>query len=360
MIVHPQFRFNGRAYDGPALLNKAHKLVATKVPYEKAIGNFLVQWLNDDATLTTTTSGSTGTPKAIVIPKEKMVNSALATAAHFKLKAGQRALLCLPADYIAGKMMLVRAMVLGLELDAVAPNSQPLEQTVGHYHFAAMVPLQLMHSLNRLEKVGTLIVGGAPLPQDVKWPLAETPTKIYETYGMTETVTHVAVRQVFPVTSPGHPLEERPFLALPGVRFEQDGRACLVVQAPGLSAEKVVTNDVVNLLSDRSFFWLGRYDNVVNSGGVKLFPEQIEKVLQGHVAQPFFLVGVPDGTLGEKLVLFVKGEGDAPRLRSALETKTTLEKYQIPREVVFLNTFEETPNGKVDRKKTLASYLAGR
>ncbi len=194
--LHTEFRLNGNYYTTDELKEYAYTLIKEGEPYETSIGAFLLDWLDTQPTLTVQTSGSTGMPKQIVIKKQHMIHSAKATGGFFGLQAGNTALHCLPTDFIAGKMMLVRAMVLGLRITCVAPTSAPLLTDQNRYDFAAMVPLQLRNTLNYIECIDSLIVGGAPFSEDLKQLVSQKPTKIYETYGMTETVTHIAVKQV--------------------------------------------------------------------------------------------------------------------------------------------------------------------
>jgi o-succinylbenzoate---CoA ligase len=246
--VHPAFKLNGVALDKQALLKRAQDLCNGGAPFEKDMGAFLLQWLNDGPTIQVQTSGATGTPKTISLKKEHMVHSAKATGTFFNAMEGTTALHCLPTKYIAGKMMLVRAMVLGWEVQYVQPDSSPLVSASGNFDFCAMVPLQLSNSSEQLKRLKTVIVGGAPMGMVLEDKVKELPTKIYGTYGMTETITHVAVRPVTRSAAERHPFQRTTmvavnhpgpslFQALPNVAFSQDHRGCLVVSAPGVAAE---------------------------------------------------------------------------------------------------------------------------
>ena len=194
--VHECFKYNGVHYNFKNLQNLALDLVKTKASYNCDIGSFLKQWLDQSKTITLNTSGSTGVPKTITMQKQAMVNSAIATGVYFNLKPKQRALLCLPAHYIAGKMMLVRAIVLGLELDSIEPKSNLEIDINKQYQFTAMVPMQLEKNINKLNNIKTLIVGGAKVSSVLQSNLQTLKTAIFETYGMTETVSHIAVKQL--------------------------------------------------------------------------------------------------------------------------------------------------------------------
>lgn len=342
---------NGGSYSREELKEVAYSLVKEGEDFEIAIGDFLMDWLNDKPTVTVQTSGSTGKPKSIVLEKQHMVNSACATGDFFRLRPGDSALLCLPATYIAGKMMLVRAMVLGLGLDCVNPASDPLGEKPGHYDFVAMVPLQLKHSIGHLFRIKTLIVGGAPVGEELLGMLQENgaPTAIFETYGMTETITHIALKQIHPA-----PPREAVFRVLPQVTVRTDDRGCLVIDAPAVSRGPVVTNDRVQIVSDGEFKWMGRYDNVINSGGVKLFPEQIEAKLGKVLKSRFFVAGREDAELGQKLILIVEGDLDTDKLMENIKRLAPLDKFEVPKQIFCLPRFEETSSGKVQRKATLA------
>jgi len=346
-VIHPKFRLNGKSYTFATLKQFAFILIKGGRPFEKSMGNFLADWLNETSTLEVKTSGSTGVPKVILLKKQQMINSALATGQFFSLTAGKSALLCLSTDYIAGKMMLVRAMVLGLVLDYVEPSSFPLNGNNGNYDFAAMVPLQLENSLNNIEHVKTLIVGGAPMSKTLKEKVQDSSTAIFETYGMTETITHVAVRNVNSNTI------KKTFSALPNVKFSVDERDCLIVDAPDVSDIPVITNDIVRLISEFEFEWLGRYDNIINSGGIKLIPEEIEKKLAAQLTNRFFVAGLPDEKLGQKLVLIVEGNIDSYELEMSLVKNANLTAYEVPKNIYQLPKFVETATGKIHRRENL-------
>lgn len=348
--LHKRFKLNGISYTASVLKELGYDLVKEGSAFEKAIGNFLSDWLDETSTVEVKTSGSTGTPKSILLQKRQMVNSALATGEYFDLQEGNTTLLCLPADYIAGKMMLVRAMVLGLEMDYVEPSSNPLTGLSKTYNFAAMVPLQLEESLDEIEKIKTIIVGGAPISIKLKEKVQEKSTAIFETYGMTETITHVAVKRT-------NGLVERSrnhFNAIPNVTFSIDGRECLVISAPKVSDNPIITNDVIDLLSETEFEWLGRYDNVINSGGIKLFPEQIEAKLTSLLSNRFFVAGIPDEKLGQKLILVVEGGIVSEKLFQELKENASFESFEIPKSIYKLDKFVETDTGKIRRKENLA------
>ncbi|WP_299520880.1 AMP-binding protein [Winogradskyella sp.] len=353
--VHNRFKLNGLHYSHEDLKEVAYSLIKEGEAYEKVTGNFLIDWLNDKDYLYVNTSGSTGKPKLIKLKKQAMVNSAIATGDFFGLEPGNTALDCLPSHYIAGKMMLVRAMILGLEIDHVEPSAHPIFDYEKHYDFCAMIPLQLKHTINYTHNIKTIIVGGSKITQ----PLLErvknnSSSRFYETYGMTETVTHVAVRRLSSQISDGDEF----FNALPNVTFSQDDRQCLVVHAPKLVDEPLITSDIVDLNSDTSFELLGRIDNVINSGGIKLFPEQIEDKLQPVIDERFIVAGEEDDALGERLVLIVENPRDtAESIANRIRFIKGLTKYEVPKHIYITDKFVETVNGKIQRNETIKSVL---
>jgi O-succinylbenzoic acid--CoA ligase len=317
----------------------AYSFIKEGEDFEKPVGDFLLDWFDGKDHIEMQTSGTTGIPKVISVSKQAMVNSALATGDFFELQPGNRALHCLPVKYVAGKMMLVRAMILGLDMEFVAPSSHPLRNNEIEYDFVAMVPLQAQNSIPELKKVKKMIVGGAALNKELEKQLLKLPTQVFETYGMTETITHIAARK----------LGEKAFSVLPGVTISYDDRNCLVIHAPRISDDVIVTNDIVELINENQFVFLGRMDNVINSGGIKLIPEQIEDKLSHKIHQRFFIAAKPDSELGEKVVLVV--EGEKQDLGDGLYDE--LDKYEKPKELIFIAKFKETENGKVLRKETL-------
>ncbi|WP_179345169.1 AMP-binding protein [Winogradskyella ursingii] len=348
--VHNKFKYNGIHYKYNELKDLAYSLIKEGESYEKEIGNFLTDWLNKKSHISVKTSGSTGFPKTIKLQKQSMVNSAIATGDYFNLVSGDTALGCLPIKYIAGKMMLVRAIVLGLEIDMVKPTSQPVFDEDKPYDFCAMVPLQVGNILDKTENIKTIIIGGSRIPMKVLERLESGKSKYYETYGMTETITHVAVKQLESKASNGEPY----FSALPNVKFQIDNRNCLIIDAPKLKVENLVTNDVVELFSDQKFELLGRHDNVVNSGGVKLYPEQIEKKLQSILNQRFIVAGEEDSELGERLILIVENPSKSiAEIKSQIDNLEELDKFEIPKAIYSINKFEETASGKIQRTKSI-------
>ncbi|EDP70594.1 O-succinylbenzoic acid-CoA ligase [Flavobacteriales bacterium ALC-1] len=352
--VHNRFKFNGLHFNFEELKEVAYSLVKEGETYEKGIGNFLIDWLNTEEYLLVNTSGSTGIPKQIKLKKQAMVNSAIATGDFFDLQPGDTALHCLPSHYIAGKMMFVRALVLGLEVDFVEPVAHPIFDYEKHYDFCAMIPLQLKKIIDYSYNIDTIIVGGAKVNKNLREKIKVCSSRFYETYGMTETVTHVAVKQLQSKSFKGIPY----FEALSNITFSEDDRNCLVINAPKLIKGELVTNDIVDLKSETSFKLLGRYDNVINSAGVKLFPEQIEEKLQSILKERLIVAGQEDVEFGEKLILIIENSQETiDTIFARVKALKTLDKFEIPKAIYTLNKFSETSSGKIQRKKTVKAAL---
>ncbi|MCW3805891.1 AMP-binding protein [Plebeiibacterium marinum] len=308
----------------------------------KPVYSFILEWVSDSAHVMGCTSGSTGKPKTIRLYKKHMIASAAKTVKYFNLSSEKTVLLCLSANYIAGKMMLVRAFVGGFNLLLKEPTGNPLNEIQTKVDFAAMIPMQVTNCLNSIcqgDKVGVVIIGGGALNEDIKSGLHNAGTVCYETYGMTETVSHVAVRRV----------GEANFRAMPNVLFQVDSRNCLVIDAPDVLNEKLITNDIVDLVSPLEFKWKGRYDNVINSGGIKLFPEEIEKKLSKVLSAACLVSSVEDEVLGEKVVLVVLEGCNINEVKTILSLNTSLSKYEKPKEIVQIPSFPCTDTDKIQR-----------
>ncbi len=344
--VHRKFKLNGQSFQKSDSLLEFVK--------ERAIDGieFLEVWFDQKDFIYAKTSGSTGVPKEIKIKKKHMLQSASATGTYFNLEEGTTALLCMSSDYIAGKMMWVRALCLGWELDVIRVTSNPLESTKKKYDFSAMVPLQVSNSFAKINLIKTLIVGGGAVSKELQDRLQFLPTKVFATYGMTETVTHIAVKKLNQFDAN----EKAYYKVFPMVTISKDDRGCMVIEAPLVSEGKVVTNDLVAIQSEMSFDWLGRYDSVINSGGIKLIPEQIEGKLSAVLKNNFFITGHKDSLLGEKVVLLIEGEGKPVKKRSevlAYLVGVNLERYEYPKEIDFVKKFDWTETGKIKRNSTL-------
>ena len=337
--VHNLYKLNGFHFSKDDMLRVAYSFIKEGQAFEKPVGQFFLDWFDENPYIDVETSGTTGASKTVRLSKQAMIDSALATGDFFDILPGAKALQCLSVKYIAGKLMFVRAFVLGLDMDFVAPSAHPLENNDTLYDFVAMVPLQAQNSLNKLKNIKKLIIGGAKISASLEQELLKQSTKSYETYGMTETITHIAAKAI----------GEKAFTVLPNVTISYDERNCLVIHAPKISEDVIITNDLVELVNENQFIFKGRIDNVINSGGVKLIPELIEEKLSHHIHSRFFVAAMPDETLGEKLVLVVEGEN----IETPESLFETLDKYEKPKQILSIPKFIETENGKILRKETL-------
>lgn len=317
---------------------------------------FLKDWFNDLDFITSQTSGSTGIPKEIKMEKSKMVESAKATISFFQLKENQTALLCLPSEYIGGKMMLLRAMVAGLKLVVIKPTANPFLQLKEEEEidFSALTPMQMHTALkseqnHKINNLKTIILGGSPLMNETENLMQNTNSQIYETYGMTETVSHIALRKINGENKSSY------FKALKGIHLGQDNRACLTIHAPKLLDNPIVTNDIVEFLDINGFKWLGRIDNIINSGGIKIIPEVVEEKVNTIYTKPFFIAGMPDVVLGQKVVMIIEGEelDSVTKLLLLNTLKEMLPKNNAPKEIYSVLLFSRTDNGKIKRLETL-------
>jgi O-succinylbenzoic acid--CoA ligase len=354
---HKDFKLNGTSFA------TVDDLLTYTAKYSDKIHHFLQDWFSEKEYVIVNTSGSTGVPKAIKLKKTQMQNSAIATGIFFNLKKKTSALLCLPVEYIAGKLMLVRAVTLGWHLDVIYSNSDPLKQIVASYDFSAMVPLQVENSIAQLHKIKKLIVGGGVVSNNLQEKLQNMRTEVFATYGMTETITHIAVKKLNNFRLPQgiatkQSLHTAFYKVLPNTTIYKDTRNCLVIKNKDISDTIIFTNDVVDLISDTEFEWLGRFDNVINSGGIKLHPEKIETELSKIIGQRFFVAGIKDEKLGEKLVLLIELAGDKfiktpDQLNSEMRNSKLFSKFEIPKEIHFIDRFAETETKKIQREKTL-------
>ncbi len=348
---HKNFTLNSKSFEN------AEELLLFSKTISNDVFTFLDNWLNTTDSITVQTSGSTGKPTTIQLKKKYIINSAIATGNYFDIHEKTKALVCLSPNYIAGKMMWVRALVLGWRLDVVEPDANPLKNIDTDYDFCAMVPLQLSNSLPYLHRIKELIVGGGVVSNKLIQSLQDVSTKVYATYGMTETITHIAIKplNIFNKMSlrEGTTRQSLNYEILPNIKITTDNRDCLIINAPKVSDTQIITNDIVELISKTEFKWLGRYDTIINSGGVKLIPEQIEEKLSIYISNRFFIAGIPDDVLGEKLVLVIENEN----LTSSFQFPTSLHKYEIPKETFYIEKFIETNTKKINRAKTLALLL---
>lgn len=316
----------------------------------KYVEDFIEQWKLPHDTIVISTSGSTGKPKEIEINKEKMIVSAQQTLNALSITPNSTALLCLNISNVGGKMMIVRSIVGELKLIIAPISSNPLTELNEQIDFCAMVPLQVETCLNetpeKFKYIKKLIIGGAPVSSSLEKQLLDIPTECFHTFGMTETISHVALRNISK--------QENFFKSVGDTEFQAINNQ-LVISSNNLGIQQLKTNDIVELLSPKSFIWKGRADFVINSGGVKLHPEEIENNLESVIDNNFFVTGVGDDKLGQKLVLIIEGN-EQPEINIKIQ-ELGLPKYSFPKEIKFLSHFVYTTSGKINRGKTLEKLL---
>lgn len=328
----------------------SEEMVQSDIPeWEKDIYKFILNFLDDSDYVEQKSSGTTGIQTVHMLPKATMIESAKRTVEIFKLGFGQKALLCLPIEYIAGKMMVVRAFVAGLNLFWEAPSSMPALGKYGKLDFCAMVPLQVFNSFSNYEfikNINNLIIGGSELRPELIARFKEVKNNTYETYGMAETCTHVALRKI----SGENPDEY--YRAIPGVEFEVDERSCLVIKADYID-NIIHTNDVVELIDEKQFIWKGRFDNLINSGGIKVKPEELEAEIGQVLDLDFAIVGIPDKELGQKIVFVAESENALNEEELLLVMSEVLPKHHMPKKIYSVKELPRNQAFKVDRNKLI-------
>lgn len=316
--------------------------------WEKELFQFLAEWFSDLDFILVQTSGSTGKPKPIELPKSVMIKSAERTISYFGLQPGNRLLLSLSCQYIAGKMMVVRAIVGKMKLITVDPTTDFdfLKQEI--FDFGAMVPNQVFKLMEqpsgkeKLQNIRNLLVGGSAISTALESRISQLSNRIVSTYGMTEMASHIAIRELSGSS------KSDLYHCLPSISVSQSKTGCLQIHLPEFP-EPIQTNDLAEVKSETSFRILGRADSVIISGGIKHSPESIEKKLENLISQRFIISSAPDEKLGEKLILIIEGE---PFNTRTLKQKLAeiLPNFERPKSIIFREKFRETASGKIVRR----------
>lgn len=315
---------------------------------QKEVFDFLRDWFSSSEEITVHTSGSTGAPKPRVVRKSQMIQSAKMTCQFLNLNTQTQALLCLPMSFIAGKMMVVRALVSGYCLHVIQTDGHPFRDIDFAVDFAAMVPLQVFNTLNnkeeksRFESVAQVIIGGAAIDPEMEKLLQDLPNSVFSTYGMTETLSHIALRRVNGSEASLY------YTPLPSVSLRTASDDSLIIDAIDVCDETLQTNDIVVFDSVGNFRVIGRKDNVINSGGVKLQIEQIEAKIAHLFMSPFAISAKPDARLGEKVVLYSERELTGAQLD---QMQALLSKYEYPKEFILIDQIPRTDSGKIRRNE---------
>lgn len=313
---------------------------------------FIDEWYSEDTFILSQTSGSTGKPKTIKLPKKYLKASAQMTGEYFKFTEGQNILLSLSTDTIGGKMIIIRALEFKMQLIVSDVVKNPLLNLQEHIAFASFVPYQLISILEespeKLSLIDNILLGGAPVSNLLSDSIQNFPMNFYESYGMTETMSHVAIKNL------KDPIPN--FRALENISFTTSNDS-LIIHALHLGIEALETNDHVSLVNSKQFIWLGRKDFVIISGGKKVHPEILEKKIESHFKERFFITKEYDEKLGEKIVLFVENKYTVELNNHIKEIlKNKLDKHDIPKNIYYCFPFEETNSGKINRISTYQKW----
>jgi O-succinylbenzoic acid--CoA ligase len=327
-------------------------------PFENSTLKFSIEWLSEKSGFSIFTSGSTGKPKEIILNRDQMIASARMTGFTLELKASDKSLVSLNTEFIAGMMMLVRGFELSMSMTIIEPASNPLKNISSSesFDFTAMVPMQMQKILEEsqdkmglLNNMKAILLGGSPVSAMLEESLQQITSPIFSTYGMTETVSHIALRRLN-----GNSRSEL-YTIIEGVKIGTDERGCLTINAPSTEHHTIITNDLVELTGNNTFRWMGRIDNVINSGGIKIhtdyLEEKIDRVLhEAGFQNRLFVNPMPDAEFGEIAVLIIEGNIDLDTINKILKEK--LKKFEVPKKIVAIEKFTETATQKIDKIAT--------
>jgi O-succinylbenzoic acid--CoA ligase len=337
------------------------KLKGNLEDWERNIWQFVYTFLSPSTEkIQVSTSGSTGKPRLIEHSKQAMINSANMTCQALELRPGYNALLSLPVNKIGGMMMVIRSLLNQMDLYCIKPSTTPLSDLPEgvKIDFAAFTPMQFHQIVDvyniykRADAIAKVILGGEEVRGTLRHQLSYLNNEVYSTFGMTETISHIALKKLSGKTPDAH------YKTLPGIKISSDERNCLYIDAPALGVNNLHTNDVVNIIWPSQFDWLGRIDNVINTGGLKVYPEEMEQKLAPDIEPAFFISSVEDELSGQKLVLAIEidtlPQQDIDELTQLL---AQFDKPVQPKEVLLIRRFIRTENGKIRRKESLKNEI---
>lgn len=314
--------------------------------WQKDIIDIILEFQSKDS-FCIPSSGTTGNSKEIWVKKEHLLTSAKRTNDFFDLKKGDSSLLLMNPKYIGGRMMVIRAIERGLKLSILKPSNDALQFAEEDYDFSAMVPMQVKESIAKypevFNRIKHVIIGGGKVDHVLLNSMKNFSTKTYSTFGMTETLSHIAIKELSPA-------ESSSFKLLEGVNIKTEN-ACLIIDSPEIGVSNLKTNDIVEI-DERSFKWIGRADNMINSGGVKIFPEQLEEKLKGLISKDFFIGAQKDPKFGEIVVLVVESIS-----HETYDFTDILDKFEIPKKIYAVEKFDRTETGKIKRASTLKKLV---
>lgn len=301
---------------------------------------FIDEWQSECGYISARTSGSTGTPKAIRLDKEFVRASALRTVGYFGLTGSSRLHSCVAADFIGGKMMAVRALETGARFSWETPSNRPLAdlRPAETIDLLAAVPSQMLHIIDRIDDmplINAVIIGGGGMTPALAERIAASGLNAYETYGMTETASHIALRRV----------GEEWFGPLKGISVGLNGEGCLVIDFD--SGERVVTNDLAEVNAAGGFRIKGRADHVIITGGRKVNPVEVENRVSDLVPYPFRIAWVPDAKWGQEIVMEVETDGEIDSQAMLEHMRARLSPWEVPKRILRVGALPRTGNGKV-------------
>ncbi len=305
-------------------------------------------WDDGSECIECSTSGSTGKPKKILLPKREMRRSAQRTIDYFGITCDSLLYSCISPDYIGGKMQLVRARTAGCRLSYEKPSNTPFRQYSGErIDLVSVVPSQMLHiaRMEKLPDVGAYLVGGAPVHDGLRRIIDERGIPAYETYGMTETASHVAIRRICD--------PEESFRVLPGVSIFTTEEGCLGIDIEGW--QRIVTNDIAKMDTPETFTIRGRADNVIITGGLKVHPEELEAKIRSLTGMECLINAEPDEKWGERVVLTIepdeKSGMNPEEIKAGITTllKGKVSPHEFPK-TIRVGIIPRTENGKMKRK----------
>lgn len=341
------YYINNEAYTLEQLLQRA--ALHTSEEWERSHWDFICNWFDDSTVIFSQTSGSTGEAKQIAIPKQSMIASAQLTQQYFLFPKGINALVVLPSEFIGGKMMILRSLLFGYNQIWKKPSTHPLSDLSQPIDFTALTPLQVTDQLKNdpaaFYAIATAIIGGQKVSDQLIDQLQDFETRFVSTYGMTETTSHIALKEL------NKPKQDY-YTALGNTTVRLDERECLIIDAPHLGITGLVTNDIAECVSTNQFRIIGRNDFVINTGGAKVNPELIEDKLATLIEVPFLITSKSDERLGQKIVLVIESSAWSDELLDDLGKKmrTLLSSTELPREIFFTPQLQRTPTGKIIRQ----------
>lgn len=348
---------NNKSYNYQQIKTGKYRVAS---PFEDRTLTFCKQWLNGQTEFEQRTSGSTGKPKRIKITRAQMVISANHTIKALDLKANDVALVCVDPAYIAGKMMLVRAFEFQMQIVIIEPSSNPLIGIETPFHFAAMVPMQFENVINnietrkKLDNCKAIIIGGAPVSIPLATQIEKIKCPVFSTYGMTETISHIALERLsFP--------QADHYTTIGDIEITTNSKGQLIIKGSITNNKELITNDRVQLISPTTFKWLGRIDNVINSGGIKIQLENVETSIgllfnNLMINNRFFIAKKPDAYLGEMIVLYIESKIPLTSFNIPSMLKKHLDKFSTPKEIIYVPNFHETKSGKINRPHIIKNY----